>query len=242
MEHRTTAPRHDPKRQDWLDYRRVRDMRDHYLENRSAPKPPEKFLVRADHFLRLFNEDFNLKGDKAMSRRTLQFYSSPQAKLMPLPVYKNRHTAYYNFPDDYERLGVIWTMRSRFFFPIEMVRTLLDQIHPDMYAVVPEWDRSPQELLEAVAMDKAGFEPEDSDRYRAAKGLLGDESWRFLARDFSPADVKKTLLKKLDAEYAAARKWIESGRGIEFWNALVEARRGLPELGPASGKSAGEDD
>jgi hypothetical protein len=242
MEHRTNAPSRGPKDRDWLEYRRVREQRDHYLASRHGDKPPEKFLVRADHFLRLFNEDFNLKGDKALSRRTLQFYSSPQAKLMPLPVYKNRHTAYYNFPDDYGRLGVIWTLRSRFFFPIELVRSVLERMHPDMYAVVPEWDRSPQELLDAVAMDKAGFEPEDFDRYTAAKGLIGDESWRFLARDFSPAEAKKTLLRKLDAEHAAAREWIVSGRGIEFWRALVEARREQPELGALAGKGSADED
>lgn len=237
MEHRT-APRSDPKRQDWLGYRRVRDLRDRYLENRHEDNPPEKFLVRADHFLRLFNEDFNLKGDKALTRRTLQFYSSPQAQLMPLPVYKDRHTAYYRFPEDYERLGVIWTLRSKFYFPIELIRSLLEQIPPDMYVVITDWDKSPQALLDMIAMDKSGFEPEDFDRYAAAKSLLGNEETRFLVRDYSPSETKKALLKKLDEEHAAARKWIESGRGIEFWTALFEARRAQAELGVPRGKGA----
>lgn len=235
---RKAALRSDPKRQDWLDYRRVRDLRDDYLENRHKAKPAEKFQVRADHFLRLFNDDFNLKGDKALTRRTIQFYSSPQAQLMPLPVYKDRHTAYYRFPEDYERLGVIWTLRSKFYFPIELIRSLLEQIPPDMYAVISDWDESPQALLDMIAMDKAGFEPEDFDRYAAAKSLLGNETTRFLDRDHSPSETKKALLKKLDEEHAAARKWIESGRGIEFWRALIEARRVQPELGGRTGKDA----
>lgn len=237
MEHRA-APRPDPKRQDWLGYRRVRDLRDDYLENRHKAKPPEKFQVRADHFLRLFNDDFNLKGDKALSRRTLQFYSSPQAQLMPLPVYKDRHTAYYRFPEDYERLGVIWTLRSKFYFPIELIRSLLEQIPPDMYAAIADWDESPQALLDMIAMDKAGFEPEDFDRYGVAKSLLGSEATRFLVRAQSPSTIKKILLKKLDEEHEAARKWIESGRGIEFWTALIEARRAQPEFGGQNRKGA----
>lgn len=235
---RKAVPRSDPKRQDWLGYRRVRDLRDDYLENRHKAKPAEKFQVRADHFLRLFNDDFNLKGDKALTRRTIQFYSSPQAQLMPLPVYKDRHTAYYRFPEDYERLGVIWTLRSKFYFPIELIRSLLEQIPPDMYAVISDWDESPQALSDMIAMDKAGFEPEDFDRYAAAKSLLGNETTRFLVRDHSPSETKKALLKKLDEEHAAARKWIESGRGIEFWRALIEARRVQPELGGRTGKDA----
>jgi len=238
VEHRT-APRPDPKRQDWLGYRRVRDQRDYYLENRHKDNPPEKFLVRSDYFLRLFNDDFNLKGTKALSRRTLQFYSSPQAGLMPLPVYKDRHTAYYHFPEDYERLGVVWTLRAKFYFPIELIRSLLEQIPEDMYAVIADWDESPQALLDMIAMDKAGFAPEDFDRYAAAKSLLGNETQRFLARDFPPAETKKALLKKIDEEHVAARKWIESGRGIEFWTALIAARRARPVLAKPTRK--GED-
>jgi len=233
MEHRT-APRPDPKRQDWLGYRRVREQRDHYLRHRHDKNPPEKFLVRADHFLRLNNEDLGLKGDKALTRRTLQFYSSPQARLMPLPVYKDRHTAYYHFPDDYERLGVIWTLRSKFFFPIERIRWLLKEISTDMYPMIMDWDESPQALLDVIAMEKVGFEPEDFDRYSAAKSLLGDEMTRCLVRDHPPELTKKTLLKKLDEEYSAARKWIESGRGMEFWAALIEARRTMLDLDEAS--------
>lgn len=239
VEHRT-APPADPKRQDWLAYRRVRDLRDDYLENRHKAKPPEKFLVRADHFLRLINDDFNFKGVKALSRRTLQFYSSPEAELMPLPVYKDRHTAYYHFPEDYERLGVIWTLRSKLFFPIELIRSLLRATSPDHYAVIMDWDESPQALLDMIAMDKAGFEPEDFDRYDAAKSLLGNEAMRFLVRDHSPAETKKALLKKLDEEHAATREWIESGRGIEFWTALIEARRAQSELGGPAAKGAGD--
>lgn len=228
MEHRI-APH--PARKDWLEYRRLRDQRDHYLQHRHAKQnPPEKFLVRTDHFIKLFNEDFRLKGDKAMSRRTLQFYSSPQARLLPLPVYKDRHTAHYVFPDHYERLGVIWTLRSKFFFPIGMIRTLLNEIETSFYPIIMDWDESPETLLDTIMLDKAGFEPEDFELYVASRGLLGDEVLRFQVRDSSSAATKNALLKKLDEQHAAIKKWIGSGRGIEFWSALIDARRKQSDL------------
>ena len=229
MEHRT-APRPDPTRNDWLEYRRIRDQRDHYLRHQHAKSPPAKFYVRADHFLRLFNEDFNLKGAQAMSRRTLQFYSSPQARLLPLPVYKDRHTAYYLFPDYYERLGVVWTLRSKFSFPIPMVRTLLTEIDADLYPLIMDWDESAEALLDIIMLDKVGFAEEDFDRYSASKGMIGDEVVSLQVRRKSAEEIKTALLKTLDEQHAAVRKWIESGRGIEFWSALADARRKQFEL------------
>ncbi len=229
VEHRT-APRPDPTRNDWLEYRRIRDQRDHYLQHQSNKKPPEKFYVRADHFLRLFNEDFNLKGDKAMSRRTLQFYSSPQARLLPLPVYKDRHTAYYLFPDYYERLGVVWTLRSKFAFPIPMIRTLLTEIDEDWYSLIMDWDESSEALLDIIMLDKVGFAKEDFDLYSASKGMIGDEVVSLQIRRESAEETKQALLKTLDEQHAAVRKWIDSGRGIEFFSALADARRKQFEL------------
>lgn len=237
MEHRTT-PRPDPARKDWLEYRRIRDQSGLYVQHQGNKILPETFLVRTDHFLRLFNEYFRLKGDKAMSRRTLQFYSSPQARLLPLPVYKDRHTAHYVFPDHYKRLGVIWTLRSKFFFPIAMIRTLLNEIDTDMYAMIMDWDESPETLLDTIMLDEAGFEPEDFDLYSASKGLLGDEVLRLQVRDDSPSATKNALLKKLDEQHAAIRKWLDSGRGIEFWSALIDARRKQSDLRERSEEEA----
>ena len=241
MEHRTAA-RPDPTRKGWLEYRRARERCDSYRHHKGDEKnPPEKPLVRTDHFLQLFNEDFRLKGDKAMSRRTLQFYSSPQARILPLPVYKDRHTAHYVFPDHYARLGVIWTLRSKFFFPIGIIRSLLNEIQTDLYPMIMDWDESPEALLDTIMLDKAGFAPEDFDLYSASKGLLGDEVLRFQVRDSSPTATKNALLKKLDEQHSAIKKWIGSGRGIEFWSALIDARRKQSDLRERQDEEAAEE-
>ncbi len=230
MEH-ITQPRPDPKRKDFFDYRKIRDMRNHYFEQRGYDKEPEKFWVRSDHFLRLFNEDFKLKGDKAVSRRTLQFYSSPQWRLFPLPKYLNRHTAHYLFPDHYELLGAIWTMRSKLFMPIDMIRAILKIASRDLYPMIMDWDESPDALIDAVMMDKhEEIEPEEFHLYRASKDLLDDGYLFTLKRDHSEADAKRAMLKELDKQYAAIKEWIQSGRAGEFLNALAEGRREFTDV------------
>jgi hypothetical protein len=225
MEH-ITAPRPDPNREDFFSYRKISDLRDNYFEQRGHGKEPEKFHVRSDHFLRLFNEDFKLKGDKAVSRRTLQFYSSPQARLFPLPTYKNRHTAYYLFPDHYELLGAIWTMRSRLFMPIDMIRAILKVADPRLHVMIADWDESPEALIDAVMMDKhEDREPEEFHLYRESKELLKEGFLHAQRRDITEADAKRAMLKELDKKYAALKCWIESGQAGKFVSALNEGRR-----------------
>lgn len=228
MEH-ITAPRPDPNREDFFSYRKIRDLRNNYFEQRGHGKEPEKFYVRSDHFLRLFNEDFKLKGDKAVSRRTLQFYSSPQARLFPLPTYKNRHTAYYLFPDHYELLGALWTMRSKLFMPIDMIRAILKRAGPDMLPMIMDWDESPDALIDAVMMDDE-FEPEEFHLYSGAKDLLKEAFLHGLRRDHTEADAKRAMLKELDEKYAEIKGWIESGRAGKFLNALTEGRREFADM------------
>ena len=79
----------------------------------SAPGLPQRFLLEASEFVRYFNLALDLHGSKAISRRTLQFYGSPQLRLFPLPIYQNRHTAHYVYPDHFKLLCVIWTLRER---------------------------------------------------------------------------------------------------------------------------------
>ena len=228
MEYRT-KPSPDPTRAAFLDYRKIREMRDQYLEPGFGVKP-EKFLVRSDHFLRMFNEDFKLKGDKAVSRRTLQFYSSPQLRLFPLPKYLNRHTAYYLFPDHYELLGAIWTMRSKLFMPIDMIRAILKVTDRDLYRMIMDWDESPEALIDAVMMDKADYEPEEFHLYRASKDLMTEALIHSLVRHNTEAEVKRAMVHELTEKYVKIRDWIESGRAGKFVAALAKGRREFTDI------------
>ncbi len=228
MRHRT-HPQPDPTREDFLTYRKLREKREHYIRHRYNKNPPEKFLMRTDHFLRMFNWEFSLKGDKALSRRTLQFYSSPQTKLLPLPVYKERHTAHYVFPDHYERLAVIWTLRSRFFFPIGLIRSVLKEISEDHYGLIIDWDENPEALMDTIMMLKQGFEYEDVALYRETKILFKSRPHLLLNPEVSADRATKALLTGLEEQYAERRKWIGSGQAVTFYRKLAEARRSQPD-------------
>ena len=245
-----TQPRRDPGRKDFFDYRKIRDMRNKYFEERGHGKEPEKFHVRSDHFLRLFNDDFNLKGDKAMTRRTLQFYSSPQIKLFPLPTYKDRHTAYYLFPDHFELLGAIWTMRNKLFMPLDMIRAILKIADPDIYTTIIDHDESPEALIDYVMMDKhEEFEPEEFHLYRDSKGILDDAVLFTLRRDYTEEDARQAMLKELDQKYAELKDWISSGKAGKFLSALAEGREKfedtrerLKKLASEGKEESGEED
>ena len=191
---------------------------------------PEKFLVRSDHFLRMFNEDFKLKGDKAVSRRTLQFYSSPQMRLFPLPKYLNRHTAYYLFPDHYNLLGAIWAMRSRFFMPLGLIRAILKVADPDLYTAIPEWDESLEALIDVIMMDKADYDPEQFNLYRASKDLMTEATIHSLVRHNTEAEVKRVMVDEITEKYVKIRDWIESGRVIKFVTAVAKGRREFMDI------------
>jgi hypothetical protein len=210
------------KRLDSFDQQKIREMRLRCLEPGFGIQP-EKYLVRSDHFLRMFNEDFKLTGKKAVSRRTLQFYGSPQLRMFPLPKYQNRHTAYYLFPDDYDLLGVIWTMRSRLFMPLNAVRAILKIAHRDLYQQIIFWNESPEALVDMVLMYNTDFEPEDLQLYRVAKDVMteaymhsvvrhnGDRAQRLMVEELTEKYVRSTSRSgngsNLDARASSSPPW-----------------------------------
>lgn len=72
----------------------------------------------------------------ALTRRALQFYSSPQVRLMPLPVYSEGHRAHYLHPEHTLRLGAALRLRKRHFFPLKLVKDVLEGLPPDFFGLV----------------------------------------------------------------------------------------------------------
>ena len=192
----------------------------------SAPGLPQRFLLEASEFVRYFNLALDLHGSKAISRRTLQFYGSPQFRLFPLPIYQNRHTAHYVYPDHFKLLCVIWTLRERFFLPIKNIRALIHDLPADKYELVIGWDGSAEELREATPLFKAGFDYEDFINYAASKKLLTKDVYLPANAGRSERQLKKDLLDKLTHEVKGIREWISSGRGARYFAAVSRGRDG----------------
>jgi hypothetical protein len=206
------------------------DLRQALPARLSSPGLPQRFLLEAGEFVGYFNHVLDLHGKKAISRRTLQFYGSPQLRLFPLPIYQNRHTAHYVYPDHFMLLCVIWTLRERFFLPIKNIRDLIRGLPADKHELVIGWDGSAEELREAVPLFKAGFDYEDFINYAASKKLLTKDVYLPALAKRSERQLKKDLLGKLAHEVKGIREWISSGRGARYFAAMSRGRDGSSEV------------
>lgn len=196
----------------------------------SSPKLPQRFLLEANEFIKYFNHVLELHGSKAISRRTLQFYGSPELRLFPLPIYQNRHTAHYIYPDHFWLLCVIWTLRERFFLPIKHIRALVRELPLERYELVINWDGSAEELERTIPLFKAGFDYEDWINYTASKKLLTKDVYLPALVGHSEKELKKHLLDKLDHEVKVIREWIASGRGARYFAAVSGTAGGHSEV------------
>ncbi|MBI5630039.1 MAG: hypothetical protein HY921_04040 [Elusimicrobia bacterium] len=200
-------------------------------ERRSLSGYRDRFVMQTDDFIEFFNNSYSLKGKDQLTRRTLLFYGSPQLRLLPRPVYRNRHTGYYIFPDHYRRLAIIWTLRQKFFFPLELIKVLLRGIPEESYDLIEGWWGSGEDLLDMIPLLKAGFTEQDVDNYRACKGLLRADAAHpepeQLARE---SKFKARILEQLAEDYQGVKDWISSGRGVRFLQALSKARKAHPQL------------
>jgi len=114
-----------------------------------AAGPGAGALLNCGEFLKMVE----ILSGQAVTRRTLQFYSSPQHRLMPLPVYARRHTAYYFHPEHTRRMAVIMHLRNRYFLPINVLRRVLSELAPDHYELVMRDAFTAEDLTRIGALD-----------------------------------------------------------------------------------------
>ena len=62
-----------------------------------------------------------------VTRRALQFYYSPRVQLLPPPVYRGGHVAYFD-RGQVHRLKAIKTLQARYCLPLSVIRELLDAV------------------------------------------------------------------------------------------------------------------
>lgn len=227
----------------------VRSAKTFFIDRTSAERGRlsghhDRFVMPTDDFIEFFNNSYSLKGKDRLTRRTLLFYGSPQLRLLPRPVYRNRHTGYYIFPDHYRRLAIIWTLREKFFLPLELIKVLLRGVPEESYDLIESWWGSGEDLLDMIPLLKAGFTERDIDNYGASKGLLrADAAYLEPSKSAGESKFKARLLEQLAEDYQGVREWISSGRGVRFLQALSKARKEHPRLQERVAKlstSAGE--
>ncbi|MDE2141183.1 MAG: hypothetical protein KGJ84_02060 [Elusimicrobia bacterium] len=112
----------------------------------------------------------------AADRRIAQFYSSPGLRLLPLPVYRFRHTAHYLHPEHTLRLAVILRLRRKYFFPLRLLRDVLATLHPAHYGFILRDGLSAEDIVKLARSAGSGLEPEDLLFRRVARLLAAADA------------------------------------------------------------------
>lgn len=120
-------------------------------------------LLTASEFLKMV---WMISGQRA-TRRALQFYSSPEARLLPKPVYRNRHTAHYLHPENTVRFAVLLHLRSAYFLPLNLAKEVLDGLSPAFYELLLSDVLSAAEIVRLA---------NDSDREWVKEALIARAS------------------------------------------------------------------
>ncbi len=185
---------------------------------------PRRYLMEADEFLKHFNSrsGFLLRPEFCITRRALQFYSSPQVQLLPLPVYRNRHTANYVVPEHFNRLAAITALREKHFMPIKLIHKLLKVLPEEKYGLLERWPGTVHDLVDVAPLFELGFKDEDMLRFLTLKGLLFQDSqpaYRGTMEQFGTwkePHLKKFILEHIQKNVGQLADWVESGKGVRY--------------------------
>jgi hypothetical protein len=171
------------------------------------------------------------------TRSTLQFYSSPRIRLLPLPVYKNRHTAHYIAPDHFARLAVICVLREKFFMPIKLIQKLIEVMPGDRYQLLEKWPGTMRDLLQAAPLLQKGFKEEDLIRFAVIKTLIFNESTPAEYRSgiemfisFEDEHLKNFLRGQIDKHARELEKWAAAGPAASYVKELAKSIGGFSNV------------
>lgn len=115
---------------------------------------------------------------RSIDRRLLMYYSSPQVRLMPRPVYVGGHISHYLYPEHTQRLAVILHLRTKYFFPFKLIREVLAGLLPEHYVFILGGRLTGDDIrqLARLAAEGQRINPRDLILARAARLLSAAQS------------------------------------------------------------------
>jgi len=115
---------------------------------------------------------------RSIDRRLLMYYSSPQVRLMPRPVYVGGHISHYLYPEHTQRLAVILHLRTKYFFPFKLIREVLAGLLPEHYVFILGGRLTGDDIrqLARPAAEGQRINPRDLILARAARLLSAAQS------------------------------------------------------------------
>ncbi len=158
-----------------------------YKGSRARTQPVEKFLS-LDAFLGAARA-----AGIDVTRRALQFYYSPRVQLLPPPVYRGGHVAYFDCWQVH-RLKAIKTLQSRYCLPLSVIRELLDAVSDDDIRTLAEGRVAPlstQIVLHHLRLRNANRRNQERALLEAIVMLVEWHAW--VATSTTPSHQRPSL-------------------------------------------------
>lgn len=157
-------------------------------------------LVEAGEFLKLVEA----VSGHSITRHRLQYYSSPNARLMPLPTYAKRHTAHYEHPEQTLRLALLLQLRDKYYFPIKLLRTILDNLQRKFYGAVLQDALTPQQIKALALGNQNSVSPRALAFEGAARLLMTAQDPERISPAATPSRAQ------VSAALKPFRDWLDS--------------------------------
>ena len=203
-----------------------RQVIDHFGQKKDQGEPPSRALVELSDFISMLKT----VGGFDLNRRVLLSYSSPKIKLIEPPIQKDRKACYV-FPDHFNRMGMILTLRQAYSLPLAAIRDLLEHFPKENHDLIMERKLEIDELLDVAKMLKNGYQLKHLIMAKAADVMLQDlmSSSQAVNAALEPGDTLRQLQEKLIlARLDEMKGWVSTGR----WQAFLrrESAQDLKDL------------
>ncbi len=192
----------------------VRETIDLFAKRNDKDQPRGRVLITEQDLIGLLDTIFGFKA----AAKTLKAYSSPRVKLLPAPVRKDGKVCYV-YPDQFDRLGFILTLRQVYHLPLNTIRELDKHFPEDCRHLVLERKMTIEELLDLAKMLPRGFAVKDLIMAKTCDLMVEDtlSPSRALAAAVEPGEAlrqteESAILSRLDE----LKEWVASGRRQEF--------------------------
>ncbi len=183
--------------------------------NSGLSQPREEFLAETSDFIKIFRHLHRF----AITRRTLQLYSSPQLKLLPRPIHMGGHKSYYANPEHTDRLAVVMHLATKLFLPLKTIQAVVRVYPEEYYDLILDGVFAANDLAEIAEHFVRGFKVKDVLFYKVCHVLKAlDRPYWGMARHGKGANeqaeqhVDQTLLK-LTHEL---RRWIKTDNRLKM--------------------------
>lgn len=117
---------------------------------------PGPCLLETKEFIKLVNHyaDEQKQPTWKVTLRTLQFYSSPQLRIMPRPILRGGHKGHYLAPDHIQLFFTIQKLKEKYFLPLWLIREILVESPLGIWQALENFGLPTDEFLEMLPYSK----------------------------------------------------------------------------------------